>query len=335
MDIEQAMQEYQRYLLREGYSKNTIKIYTGAIQSNFVEKNLDNLTQEDLNEIKLRLRGKYSDGGNKARISGINLFCKIILKRPELHLTLPHPKNKNKDVLTSEQVEKILAAARDAGRCIYAMLLTMYDCALRKGEIINLSLEDIHFDANEIYIRDAKTGDGIVTISDRAVQAIKDYFERERKPAIKEGKALFLTQYGLRIGKKFIRYHVKNCAVNAGITKRVYPHIFRASCITHLLNKGINPLTVQIHARHNNFATTMLYNRPTQQQMHKDIKKVFDKTPKQLNDRKIKKEEKQPDRLNKLVDKLIEGEISEDTFNNILSTFKRKLKYKDSYGMYI
>ena len=51
--------------------------------------------------------------------------------------------------------------------------------------------------------------------------------------------------------------------------------MLRASCITHLLNKGVNPLTVQQHARHKDFRTTMIYNRPTQQQMKAYIERVF------------------------------------------------------------
>jgi len=64
-------------------------------------------------------------------------------------------------------------------------------------------------------------------------------------------------------------------ALLKSIQRRAYPHMLRATCITHLLNEGINPLTVQNHARHNNFRTTMAYNRPTQQQMKQDIERIF------------------------------------------------------------
>jgi len=86
---------------------------------------------------------------------------------------------------------------------------------------------------------------------------------------------LFLNKYGSRIGEHFVRGHLKECAVEGGISRRVYPHLLRASCITHLLNKGVNPLTVQRHARHRDFRTTMIYNRPTMQQMKADIERVF------------------------------------------------------------
>ena len=102
---------------------------------------------------------------------------------------------------------------------------------------------------------------------------------------------LFLNKYGKRIGEHFVRNHFKECAREAGILSRAYPHILRASCITHLLNKGVNPLTVQRHARHRDFRTTMIYNRPTQQQMKADIERVFhSKTCENIKPKELKPE---------------------------------------------
>jgi site-specific recombinase XerD len=104
---------------------------------------------------------------------------------------------------------------------------------------------------------------------------LQDYIDTGRTRAQPDEQALFLTKKGKRIGEHFIRNHLKKCAREAGITARVYPHVLRASCITHLLNQGVNPFTVQRHARHKDFRTTMIYNRPTQQQMKADIERVF------------------------------------------------------------
>ncbi len=332
MNFEQAIQEYRNYMIREGYKPKTISHYTKTIKDNLQNKDLDELQQKDLDGIKLRLTQKYQVRGNRVRFSGINLFCRVMLQRPDLHLTLPRPKTKNKDVLTPEQVNEILGVAKNNSKRTYAMILTTYDCALRKGEVINLNLADVHYEANELYIKDAKTGDGIVTISDRALEAIRNYVEGERNPEKDDEKALFLNKYGRRIGEKFVRYYVKNCAAKAGITKRVYPHMFRASCITHLLNSRVNPATVQNHARHKNFATTMIYDRPTQQQMHMDIKKIFDNHPRAVSEGT--KAVDLSDRRLKLVDKLIAGELTEETFNNIISTLKESPNYKNTSDMY-
>lgn len=110
---------------------------------------------------------------------------------------------------------------------------------------------------------------------------------------------MFLNGFGDRIGEHFVRNHLKRCAVEAGIHRRVYTHMLRVSGITHLFNEGINPNSIQRHARHRDFAQTMAYNRPTQQQMKADIEKVFAKKP-DLNDE---------DRLKVVFDKYVRGEI--------------------------
>ena len=205
-------------------------------------------------------------------------------------------------------------------RCVYVVLQTLYDCALRKMELINLNIEDVDFTQMELTLRDTKNGsDAVVTMTSRVVQAIKDYILYERKPLDKNEKALFLNHFGKRIGEHFVRNHLKECAIECGIRKRVYPHMLRATCITHLLNKGINPLTVQTHARHSDFNTTMRYNRPTQQQMKADIEKVF----------VVKPEINNEDRIKTVFDRYIKGDITINELHSLLEAIRPKELKRD------
>lgn len=54
------------------------------------------------------------------------------------------------------------------------------------------------------------------------------------------------SKYKKRIGEHYVRNHLKECTIKASIHKRVYPHMLRASSITFMLNKQINPKTVQV-----------------------------------------------------------------------------------------
>ena len=149
----------------------------------------------------------------------------------------------------------------------------------------------INFETLELSLRNTKTGDEIVSMTTRVAEALQSYIKNERKTENNHENALFLNKYGNRIGEHFVRNHFKKCAREAEISSRVYPHILRASCITHLLNKGVNPLTVQRHARHRDFRTTMIYNRPTQQQMKADIERVFhSKTCENIKPKELKLE---------------------------------------------
>lgn len=131
-------------------------------------------------------------------------------------------------------------------------------------------------------------------------------------------KALFVNKHGIRIGEHFIRDSLKRYAKAVGITQRVYPHMLRASCITHLLNKGINPLIVQMHARHKDFQTTMKYNRPTQQQMREEIESCFVGKTELRNETRIKE----------LMDKFFGREISGSELGRLLENDERPKQSK-------
>jgi len=314
LDFDTALNEFKRYLLQNGHSKNTINSYIRTIQQTLSRKNLKTITQRDLDDIALSLMSKYQLNGNRTRYAALNLFCKKILGKTNLNLTIPTSEIKNKDVLTNEQVEKILDEAKKEGRAVYTVLQTLYDCALRRGEVCSLDIEDVNFETRELYLRNTKTGNSIVSMTSRVSKAIEEYILYERKSIKTSEKALFLNKYEKRIGEHFIRNNLKECTIKAGITKRVYPHMLRASCITHLLNNGINPLIVQRHARHNSFRTTMIYNRPTQQQMKDDIERIFVK--------KSVLEDK--DREKAVFDKYIKGEITVQEAITLLDVMRPK-----------
>jgi len=271
------LEQYYRFLRQNNYSNNSIRSYCAVIRQVFQNKKIETLSQQELDDIRFDLAEQYQHNGNRMRFAAINLFCKEVLKkeRKDLYLKIPRSRIKNKDVLTNDQVEKLLTVAQTKRKVIYAVIQTLYQCGLRKMEACNLNLKDVNFETMEILLRNTKTGDGVVSMTISLAGILRDYIDTERLPEQLDEQALFLSRSGKRIGEHFIRNHLKKCAKDAGINTRVYPHVLRASCITHLLNQGVNPFTVQRHARHKDFRTTMIYNRPTQQQMRADIERVF------------------------------------------------------------
>ena len=68
----------------------------------------------------------------------------------------------------------------------------------------------------------------------------------------KEGHetALFLNDHDERIGKTFLNNMIKKYAKIAGIKKRVYPHLFRASSITHMAEAGARIPEIMAQSKH-------------------------------------------------------------------------------------
>ena len=61
--------------------------------------------------------------------------------------------------------------------------------------------------------------------------------------------------------ERYLRFGGKKVSKKAGISKRVYPHLFRHSLASNLIKKGANIITVQNQLRHEKIDTTMIYIR--------------------------------------------------------------------------
>ena len=56
-------------------------------------------------------------------------------------------------------------------------------------------------------------------------KSISEYISYDRKPLTNDEEALFLNKFGKRIGEHYVRNHFKECAFEAEIYRRVYPHM--------------------------------------------------------------------------------------------------------------
>ncbi len=329
MNFDQAIKDFWRYLKqndKRDYSKNTVHCYVEGVTNTLKDIDLDNLTQRHLDDISIELKDKgLKPNTIRLRHASINLFCKEILKREDLHLNVPWQKKTIKHPIPPNEMKRIFEAAKKKSKLDYTLHLILYDDGLRRSEVCNLNLDDVKYETRELYIWDSKTGDNIINITTRVADAIKDYILYERQPKDTKDQALFISKRGKRIGEHFVRSHVKACAVEAGITTRVHPHRFRTSCITHLFNNHINPISIQKHARHANLRQTLEYDRPTQQDLKDDIERVFVKKD-QLNDE---------DRIRASVDKYFKGEITKDELQTLLDVVKPKqLKPEGEFSGY-
>ena len=178
--------------------------------------------------------------------------------------------------LTSEEVEKIIEAASDAGpRGLRdrAMLELLYGAGIRVSELVGLDVDDV--DTEDRMLRCIGKGEKerIVPIG-RAAAGSVDVYVREGRPELAAAgggqPALFLSARGGRLSRQSAWKTVKRYASRAVPGKRVYPHVLRHSFATHLVARGADIRVVQEALGHARLSTTQVYTLVSRQTL-KDV----------------------------------------------------------------
>lgn len=230
---------------------------------------------------------------SQARIvSGIRSFYKYCLTEqivtidPSTLLDVPKTKRKLPDVLTFQEIEKIIAqlnvSTPDGGRN-KAILETMYSCGLRVSEVVNLKISCLHLDVGFIRVIGKGDKERLVPIGSDAIKYIKIYKDNIRvHQKIQTGfeDILFLNKHGKNLSRIMIFYIIKDLSLKAKITKNISPHTFRHSFATHLVEGGADLRAVQEMLGHESITTTEIYThldrdflRSTLQQFHPAFQK--------------------------------------------------------------
>lgn len=135
-------------------------------------------------------------------------------------------------------------------------LTLIYSAGLRSQETINLKLSDIDFERRTIHIRQSKyKKDRIVPLSDYMAEGLKKYISAEHPHIwLFNGK-----EPDGRYSVKGLSWVMRETLKKTDIKKDVSLHSLRHSYATHLLEDGVNIVTIKELLGHAHIATTMLY----------------------------------------------------------------------------
>lgn len=181
---------------------------------------------------------------------------------PYDHLHLPSiPKSKKLPVILSR--EEVWAMLKGAQLLKHRILIgLLYGCGLRCMEVRNLRLRDLDFDRRLLHVVQSKGNkDRYVPLSEHLIRGIRSYVSAEKPREYlfegagnPEGKG-----FDGRYSQRGVQWAVKAVARQAGILKEVHTHTLRHSYATHLLEDGVNILTLQKLLGHASIDTTMEY----------------------------------------------------------------------------
>lgn len=136
------------------------------------------------------------------------------------------------------------------------VLTLIYSAGLRGQEVVNLKLSDIDFERRTIHIRQSKyKKDRIVPLANYMAKGLKKYIQAEHPH-------IWLFNGHEPDGRYSVRglsWVMRESLKKASIRKEVTLHSLRHSYATHLLEEGLNIVTLKELLGHAHIATTMIY----------------------------------------------------------------------------
>lgn len=182
---------------------------------------------------------------------------------PYSHLHLPAIKKEQKlpTVLSKREVWQMLKRCRLLKHKMLIGLL--YGCGLRCMEVRSIRLQDMDFDRKILHIRQGKgRKDRMVPLSVHLIRGLQKYLAAEQpKQWLFNGNPNGRAggDFDSRYSQRGVQWAISQVAKDAGIQKAVSVHTLRHSYACHLLEDGMNLVTLQELMGHANIETTMEY----------------------------------------------------------------------------
>ena len=184
-------------------------------------------------------------------------------------------------VLNRSEVRLLLKAPKLLRHRV--LLSMLYGCGLRRFELLNIKLSDVDLERKMLHIREGKgRKDRYVPLGDHLVRGLRSYIGAERP-------YLWLFNGKNREGDRLqqfsetgVQWIIKESAKRAGISKHVTSHVLRHTYATHLLEMGLDIMSLKEALGHSNINTTLVYLHIAQlgrQRIFSPMDKLYDSEP--------------------------------------------------------
>ena len=282
-----------KFIHHLGYERRlsalTCKHYRRDLESllAFCERqNIDRWRQIDSEHVRAYSAAGYRRGLSsrsiQRRLSAARTFFRYLLREkhvrsnPVVSVSAPKSGKRLPGNLDADRMARLLDIPGDEPivNRDRAMLELLYSSGLRLSELTDLDCGDI--DPRDATVRVTGKGnkDRIVPVGKHALRALARWHKSRPQLAAADEKALFVSNRGSRISTRSVQARVSHWAKRQGIDATVFPHLFRHSFATHLLESSHDLRGVQELLGHANISTTQVYTHLDFQH----LAQIYDKT---------------------------------------------------------
>jgi len=253
------IRKFEHQIELKSYAESTIFSYSRGVAqiSLYFKKSPLDLEPDEINSYLYQLRKDkdLSDTYFKHTVYGLRMAYRLI-GREDKAIRLPSIKRVNSlpVVLNCQEIKTLIATPKwKKHRILFALI---YSAGLRISEVHNLEQRDIDMQRMTIHIRQSKyKKDRIVPLSNYMKKGLLDYYSQVCPiKYVFNGKAT-----GSPFSKRAIQYIFRETLQRARIQKPANVHTLRHSYATHLLEQGVDILTIRDLLGHEDITTTMKY----------------------------------------------------------------------------
>ena len=259
-DFEKVLAKLSQQVTLRGQSQSTLSNYGRRIALFVIhfKKLPEQVNEDEINEYLVALARdpkSPSRSSFKHMVYGLRYYYRLLGMNKKA-ITLPSLKRNTKlpVILNRQELKELFSTPILLKQRI--VLALIYSAGLRGQEVINLKLSDIDFERMTIHIRQSKyKKDRIVPLSPTMAKGLKKYLKAEN-PHIWffNGK-----QPGSKYSTKGLSWVMRENLKKTSITKEVNLHSLRHTYATHLLEEGIDIVTLKNLLGHAEITTTMIY----------------------------------------------------------------------------
>jgi len=282
----QLVDGYLNFLtVEKGVSPNTLEAYSRDLNRyiDFVERtgitDIRDISSDTIISFLADLKGgglaSTSINRSLAALRGLYKYLLVedfidenpvaSIELAKVWMRLPDTLSRDEMALLLEQPgTKTPLAMRDT-----AMLELLYATGIRVSELVSLEMGNINWQAGYLIVVGKGNKERIVPIGQTALDCLNRYVADARKK-LARGRSmntLFLNHSGEGITRQGFWKIVKKYVRKAGLGKKVYPHTFRHSFATHLLEGGADLRSVQVMLGHADISTTQIYTHVTRERL--------------------------------------------------------------------
>ena len=201
------------------------------------------------------------------RLSAVRGFFGYLVREgaaasnPAVDIRAPKAARRLPGTLDVDQIAQLLEAPRGDALALRdrAIMELFYSSGLRLAELVGLAITDVDLADRTVRVLGKGSKTRIVPVGRKACEALRVWLRERGALADIDETALFVGRNGARLKPRAIQLRIAQWARRAGLPSRVYPHLFRHSFATHLLESSKDLRGVQELLGHADISTTQVY----------------------------------------------------------------------------